>query len=205
MINSFDYDNDTQYANYFLYKNKLINVRTYEYITKLGFKTLLPANLDYKNMVRKNRILQNKKEFKEFKINFKEYRYIDGIDYLIGLNNAIVTCTKEFEIKREYLLGAVSIFAFQIFSRQDAVDVLMQNNFKNTTSLFLYLYRNEYLIRIDNLSLKTPVAKRLYSISNKGITMIKRFYSILEKATVSDFKFKSKNELIIDDILKKYE
>jgi hypothetical protein len=200
--NRFDHDNDIQYNGYLLYKNKLINARTYEVLVVNEIKILLPINFA---MNRKNRILDNKKDFAEYKLNFKEYRYVDGYNSLLGINKALKICETTFKIKGEYINAAITLFGFQIFSLQDIHDILEQSKFKNTVAIFNFLDGNGFLLRIDNLPIGSQKKNRVYSFSEKGFSMVKLFYDTLENSTVFDFKFKSKKEILIDNILKKYE
>ena len=201
-MSNFDHDNDIQYNGYLLYKNKLINARTYELLIKNEIKILLPINFV---MNRKNRILGNKKDFSEYKLNFKEYRYIDGYNSLLGINKALKLCETTFKIKNEYINAVLTLFGFQVFTLQDIHDILGQSEFKKSITIFNFLDDNGFLLRIDNLPLGARKENRVYSISEKGFSMVKLFYDTLEKATVFDFKFKSKKELLVDSILKKYE
>lgn len=199
---NFDHDNDIQYNGYLLYKNKLINARTYEVLIKNEIKILLPINFA---MNRKNRILRIKKDFSEYKLNFKEYRYIDGYNSLLGINKALRLCETTFKIKNEYINAVLTLFGFQVFTLQDIHDILGQSEFKKAITIFNFLDSHGFLLRIDNLPMGAQKKNRVYSISEKGFSMVKLFYDTLEKATVSDFKFKSKKELLVDSILKKYE
>jgi hypothetical protein len=198
----FDHDNDIQYNGYLLYKNKLINARTYEVLIASDIKILLPKNFD---MNRKNRILHNKKDFSEYKLNFKEYRYIDGYNSFLGINKALKLCETTFKIKTEHINAALTVFCFQVFTKRDFLDILEQSEFKNSITIFNFLDSNGFLLRIDNLPTGTHKAYRVYSFSEKGFSMVRLFYETIEKATVFDFKFKNKNELLVDSILKKYE
>lgn len=201
-MSDFDYDNDIQYNNYLLYRNKMINVRTYELLMENDIKILLPINFE---MNRKNRILQNKKDFSEYKLNFKEYRYVDGFNSLLAINKAYNECQANFKLKSEYINAVLTLFGFQVFTMQDMIDVLDQSEFKNSTTIFNVLYGHGFLIRIDDLPPGARKTNRVYSFSEKGVAMVKMFYQTLEKATVFDFKFKSKKERLIDDILKKHD
>jgi len=198
----FDHDNDIQYNGYLLYKKKLINARTYEVLIANDIKILLPINFD---MNRKNKILNNKKDFSSYRLSFKEYRFIDGFDTFLGLNKAIIICTKEFKIPKENLFVILTIFPFQVFTRGDIIDVLTQSGFKSPNSFFLNLKTKDYLLRLDNSKEKTKYTKMVFTFSNKGFELVKLFYETLEKTTVFDFKFKNKNETLVDTILKKYE
>jgi hypothetical protein len=197
----FDHDNDIQYIGYLLYQNKFINARAYEVLMANDIKILLPINFD---MNRKNKILQNKKDFGEYKLNFKEYRYVDGYNSLLGINKALRLCETTFKIKNEYINAAVTLFGFQIFTLQDFHDILEQTEFKNSITIFNFLEGHGFLLRIDNLPMGAQKTNRVYSFSEKGTSMVQLFYDTLEKATVFDFKFKSKKELLVDSILKKY-
>lgn len=208
MKSNFDYDSDAEYLNYTFYKNRLINARTYELVTRLKIKILLPINHeeDLNKMLRRNRLLQLKNgEFHSFKLNLKDYRFVNGVSSLIGVNRAIRTCMSEFGLNQSQLLAMVTIYGFQIFSRNDAIDILRQSQFKNAKGLFFFFVREEYLMRIDDLSKNTKVDRRVYCISKKGLGVVRRFYDIIESSTVFDFKFKSKSELLVDDILKRFE
>ena len=198
----YDHDNDIQYNGYLLYLNKLINARTYEVLIKNEIKILLPINFA---MNRKNRILGNKKDFSAYKLNFKEYRYIDGYNSLLAINKAYKECEVAFKIKFEYVNAALTLFGFQVFTKQDILDILEQSKFKNAITIFNFLDAHGYLLRIDSLPIGARKENRVYSFSKKGFSMVKMFYDTLEKSTVFDFKFKSKKELLIDNILKKYE
>lgn len=198
----FDHDNDIQYNGYLLYKNKLINARTYEVLISNEIKILLPINFD---MNRKNRILQNRKDFREYKLNFKEYRYVDGLDSFLSINNAFKLCESTFNLNREHITAALTLVCFQVFTKQDGLDILNQSQFKKPTAIFNFLDANGFLLRIDDLKEKSHISKRVYSFSEKGFSMVKLFYETLDKATVFNFKFKNKNELIVDAILKKFE
>jgi hypothetical protein len=200
--NKFDHDNDIQYNGYLLYKNKLINARTYEVLIANEIKILLPINFD---MNRKNRILQNKKDFSEYKLNFKEYRYVDGFDSFLAINKAYTECQTIYKITPDYINAALTVFCFQVFSKSDFLDVLDQCGFKKSTRLFTFFIKNGFFLRIDDLPKGVNRIKRVYSFSEKGFSMVKLFYETLEKATVFDFKFKTKRELLVDSILKKYE
>jgi len=198
----FDHENDIQYNGYLLYKNKLINARTYEVLIANDIKILLPIHFD---MNRKNRILQNKKDFSEYKLNFKEYRFVDGIDFLLAVNKAYQECKAKYNMTAEMINSALTLCCFQVFTKQDAYDVLTQSGFSNEARVFNNLDTKGILFRIDDLPKKTLKHKRVYSFSEKGFSMVKLFYETLNKATVFDFKFKNKNELLVDSILKKYE
>lgn len=198
----YDHKNDIQYNGYLLYLKKLINARTYEVLIANEIKILLPVNFD---MNRKNRILQNKKDFGEYKLNFKEYRYIDGYNSLIGINKALKLCQTTFKINSEYINAAITLFGFQVFTKQDGLDILSQSDFRKHIAIFNYLDVNGFLIRIDNLPIGAMKKNRVYSFSEKGFSMVKLFYDTLEQSTVFDFKFKSKKELLVDNILKKFE
>ena len=201
-MSNFDHDNDIQYNGYLLYRNKLINARTYEVLIANEIKILLPINFD---MNRKNRIIRNKTDFSGYKLSFKEYRYIDGYDSLLAINKAYKKCEATFKIKFEYTNAALTLFGFQVFTLQDIHDILKQSEFKNSITIFNFLDSHDFLLRIDNLPLGAQKTNRVYSFSDKGFSMVKLFYDTLEKATVFDFKFKSKKELLVDAILKKYE
>jgi hypothetical protein len=198
----FDHDNDIQYNGYLLYKNKLINARTYEVLIASEIKILLPINFD---MNRKNRILHNRKDFSEYKLNFKEYRYVDGIDTFLAINKAYEVCKNEFKLNTDQLNAALTLCCFQVFTKQDGLDALRQSQFKKEIRIFNFLVANGFLLRIDDLKEKTHISKRVYCFSNKGFTMINLFYETLDKATVIDFKFKNKRELLVDNILKKFD
>jgi hypothetical protein len=202
MASDFDYDNDIQRNGYLLYQKKLINARTYEVLMDNDIKILLPINFE---MNRKNKILQNKKDFSEYKLNFKEYRYIDGYNSLLAINKAYKECRIAFKIKNEYINAAITLFGFQVFTKQDIIDILQQSEFKKAIITFNYLDSHGFLLRIDNLPIGTPKNNRVYSFSEKGFSMVKLFYDTLEKSNVYDFKFKSKKELLVDNILKKHE
>jgi len=205
-MSNFDYENDIEYSGYLFYKNKLINVRTYERLLINKIKILLPINKEIKDLInRKNKILNNKKDFGAYQLSFKDYRYVDGFDGLLGINKAITICAKEFKIPKEHLLGVLTIFPFQVFSRQDIIDVLTQSGFKNPNNFFLYLKNKDYILRLDNSAEKTIYTKMVFAFSNKGFELVKLFYDTLEKASVFDFKFKNKSEVLVDDIIKKYE
>lgn len=199
---NFDHDNDIQYNGYLLYKNKLINARTYEVLIANDIKILLPIKF---NMNRKNRILQNRKDFSVYKLNFKEYRFVDNIDFLLAVNQAYQICKTTFNLTTDQLNAALTLCCFQVFAKQDGLDVLTQSGFKRGNRLFNFLDENGFLLRIDDLKDKTLISKRVYSFTEKGFSMVKLFYETLDKATVFDFKFKNKNELLVDSILKKYE
>lgn len=201
MASDFDHDNDIQRNGYLLYQKKLINARTYELLMENNIKILLPINFE---MNRKNRILQNRKDFGEYRLNFKEYQYVDGYNSLLAINKAYKECEAVFKIKNEYINAAITLFGFQIFTNQDIRDVLEQTGFKKCTTIFNFLDSNGFLIRIDNLPMGTNKVNRVYSFSEKGFSMVKLFYDTLEKATVYDFKFKNKKELLVDSILDKY-
>jgi hypothetical protein len=156
-------------------------------------------------MNRKNKILQNKKDFSEYKLNFKEYRYVDGVDFLLAINKAYQECNAKYNMTSEMINAALTLCCFQVFTKQDAFDVLTQSGFSNEARVFNYLYTKGFLLRIDDLPQKTLKSKRVYSFSDKGFSMVKLFYETLDKATVFDFKFKNKSELLVDSILKKYE
>lgn len=198
----FDHDNDIQYNGYLLYKNKLINARAYEVLIANDIKILLPLNFE---MNRKNRILQNRKDFSEYKLNFKEHRFVENIDFLLAVNQAYEVCKKDFKLNTEQLNAALTLCCFQVFTKEDGLDVLRQSQFKKEITLFNFLDKNGFLLRIDDLKEKTHISKRVYSFSEKGFSMIKLFYQTLDKITVFDFKFKNKKELLVDSILKKYE
>lgn len=198
----FDHDNDIQYNGYLLYKNKLINARTYEVLIANDIKILLPLNFE---MNRKNRILQNRKDFSEYKLNFKEHRFVENIDFLLAVNQAYEVCKKDFKLNTEQLNAALTLCCFQVFTNEDGLDVLRQSQFKKEITLFNFLDKNGFLLRIDDLKEKTHISKRVYSFSDKGFSMVKLFYQTLDKATVFDFKFKNKSELLVDSILKKHE
>lgn len=200
---SFDHDNDIQYNGYFLYKNKLINARTYEVLIANEIKILLPIKFE---MNRKNRILQNRKDFSEYKLNFKEYRFVDGVDSFLAINKAYEVCKKEFKIINiDCINAALTLCCFQVFTKQDALDVLRQSQFKKEITVLNFLEANGFLLRIDDLKEKSHISKRVYCFSNKGSALVNLFYETLNTATVFDFKFKNKNELLVDSILKKYE
>lgn len=199
--NRYDHENDIQYNGYLLYCKKLINARTYEVLVEHEIKILLPVNFD---MNRKNKILQNKKEFGEFKLNFKEHVYIDGFNSLLGINKALSICENTFKIKPEQINAAVTLFGFQVFTQQDALDVLDQSEFKKSNAIFNFLYSNGFLLRIDNFPDTARKVNRVYSFSKKGFSMVKLFYDTIENCNVFDFKFKSKKELLVESILKKY-
>lgn len=198
----FDHDNDIQRNGYLLYQNKLINARTYEVLIANDIKILLPIHFD---MNRKNRILQNRKDFSEYKLNFKEYRYIDGFDSFLAINKAYVECQTRYKIKFDYINAGLTVFCFQVFTKRDFLDILDQSNFKESTRIFTFFVTKGFLLRIDDLPKLTNRANRVYSFSEKGLSMVKLFYETLDKATVYDFKFKNKSELLVDSILKKYE
>lgn len=198
----FDHDNDIQYNGYLLYKNKLINARTYEVLIANDIKILLPLKFD---MNRKNRILQNRKDFNEYKLNFKEYRFVDNIDFLLAVNQAYELCKSTFGLTTDQVNAALTLCCFQVFTRQDGIDVLSQSKFKKSSTIFHVLETKGLLLRIDDRKEKTLISKRVYCFSAKGFSMVKLFYETLEKATVFDFKFKNKSELLVDSILKKYE
>lgn len=198
----FDHDNDIQYNGYLLYKNKLINARTYEVLIANEIKILLPINF---RMNRKNRILRVKKDFSEYKLNFKEHRYVDGFDYFLAINKAFLLCESTFNLNKEQLNAALTLCCFQVFTKQDGLDVLNQSGFKKATAVFNYLDLKGFLLRIDDCKEKTHISKRVYSFTNKGFEMVKLFYETLDNATVFDFKFKNKNEVLVDNILKKFD
>lgn len=200
--NDFDHDNDTEANGYFLYKNKLINAKTYELLIKYDIKILLPVDFD---MNRKNRILQNRKDFKEYKLNFKEFQYVDGFNSLLSINKAYTECEAKFGISHSNLNAVLTLFCFQIFTREDMFDILNQSGFKVFKSTFIFLEKNNFILRIDTLSKLTQINNRVYIFSDKGIAMVKMFYKILDQGTVYDFKFKSKRDLLVDNLLKKYE
>lgn len=198
----FDHDNDIQRNGYLLYQSKLINARTYEVLIANDIKILLPIHFD---MNRKNRILQNRKDFSEYKLNFKEYRYVDGYNSFLGINKAYTECQTLFKIKFDYINAGITVFCFQVFTKRDFLDILEQSNFKESTKIFTFFVNKGFLLRIDDLPKLTNRAKRVYSFSEKGFSMVKLFYETLDKTTVFDFKFKNKSELLVDNILKKYE
>jgi hypothetical protein len=200
--NDFDHDNDTQANGYFLYKNKLINARTYELLIEYDIKILLPVNFD---MNRKNRILQNRKNFQEYKLNFKEFQYVDGFNSLLSINKAYQQCEDKYQITTNNLNAVLTLFCFQIFTKQDMFDVLNQSGFKFLKSTFIFLDKNNFILRVDTLSKLTKVNNRVYAFSEKGIALVKMFYDVIEQSSVSDFKFKSKKDLLVDNLLKKYE
>lgn len=200
--NDFDHDNDTEANGYFLYKNKLINAKTYELLIKYDIKILLPVDFD---MNRKNRILQNRKDFKEYKLNFKEFQYVDGFNSLLSINKAYQECEAKFGISHSNLNALLTLFCFQIFTREDMFDILNQSGFKVFKSTLIFLEKNNFILRIDTLSKLTKIDNRVYTFSEKGISMVKMFYDILDQGTVHDFKFKSKRDLLVDNLLKKYE
>lgn len=199
---SFDHDNDIQYNGYLLYMKKLINARTYEVLIENEIKILLPVNFD---MNRKNKILQNKKEFGEYKLNFKEYHFVDGFNSLIGINKAFAICGNAFKINSQHINAAITLFGFQVFTIQDALDILSQSDFKKSITVFSFLDSHGFLLRIDDRPDGTLKRNRVYCFSEKGFSMVKMFYNELDKTNVFDFKFKTKKELLIDNILKKYE
>lgn len=196
----FDYDNDIQYNGYLLYKNKLINARTYEVLIANDIKILLPINFD---MNRKNRILQNKKDFSEYRLNFKEFRYVDNIDFFLGVNQAYQLCKTTFKINTDQINAALTLCCFQVFTKRDGLDVLGQSGYCRENRIFNFLETNGFLLRIDDLKEQTHISKRVYSFSDKGFSMVKLFYQTLNKDTVFEFKFKNKKELLVDSILKK--
>ena len=198
----FDHDNDIQRTGYLLYQKKLINARTYEVLMANDIKILLPINFE---MNRKNKILQNKKDFSEYKLNFKEYRYVDGYNSLLAINKAYTECQTNYKIKFDYINAGLTVFCFQVFTKRDFLDVLDQSNFKESSKIFTFFVAKGFLLRIDDLPKLTNRANRVYSFSEKGFSMVKLFYETLDKATVFDFKFKNKSELIVDSILKKHE
>lgn len=198
----YDHDNDIQHNGYLLYKNKLINARTYEVLIANDIKILFPIHFD---MNRKNRILQNRKDFSEYKMSFKEYRYVDGFDSFLSINKAYTECQTVFKIKFDYINAGLTVFCFQVFTKRDFLDILDQSNFKDSTKIFTFFVNNGFLLRIDDLPKLTNRANRVYSFSKKGFAMVKLFYEILDQSSVFDFKFKTKKELLVDSILKKYE
>lgn len=208
MIKIFDYNNDIEYNGYLLYKNKLINARTYELLIDNDIKILPPKGFTMEQLVsinRKNKILHNKKDFESYKFSFKEYRFIDGFSYLVGINKALKECENAFGLQREYVLTAVTLFGFQVFTRNDANEILEKNGFNSSVSVFRYLLDKGYLIRIDNLPEKTKYLNRIFCFSDKGAAMVKMFYDTVEKTNFYDFKFKNKSQTLVDNILKKYE
>jgi hypothetical protein len=202
MAYDFDHDNDIQYNGYLLYRKKLINARTYEVLISNDIKILLPINFD---MNRKNRILQNKKDFSEYKLNFKEYRYVDGYNSLIGINKALNLCETTFKIKSEHINAALTLFGFQVFVKRDIFDILEQSGFEKPIVIFNTLNSKGFFLRLDDLKENIATSRRVYCFSEKGFSMVKLFYETLENFSVFDFKFKNKNEILIDNILKKYE
>lgn len=200
--NDFDHENDTQANDYFLYKNKFINAKTYKLLIKYDIKILLPVHFD---MNRKNRILQNRKDFREYKLNFKEFEFVDGFNSLLSINKAFTACEAKFGISHSNLNAALTLFCFQIFTREDMFDILNQSGFKVFKSTFNFLEKNNFILRIDTLPKKTQIDNRVYIFSDKGIAMVKMFYAILDQGSVYDFKFKSKKDLLVDKLLKKYE
>nr|WP_315173573.1 hypothetical protein [uncultured Flavobacterium sp.] len=198
----FDHDNDIQYNGYLLYKNKLINARTYEVLVSNEIKILLPINFD---MNRKNRILHNKKDFSEYKLSFKEYRFVDNIDFLLTINQAYQLCKTTFKMNTDQINATLTLCCFQVFTKQDGLDILSQSGYCRENRIFNFLDTNGFLLRIDDLKEQTHISKRVYSFSEKGFSMVKLFYKTLDKTTVFEFKFKNKKELLVDSILKKYE
>ena len=145
------------------------------------------------------------KDFKEYKLNFKEFQYVDGFNSLLSINKAYTECEAKFGISHSNLNAVLTLFCFQIFTREDMFDILNQSGFKVFKSTFIFLEKNNFILRIDTLSKLTKIDNRVYTFSEKGISMVKMFYEILDQGTVYDFKFKSKRDLLVDNLLKKYE
>jgi hypothetical protein len=202
---SIDHQNDIQSVSYMLYSHKLINYATYELLSSNNIKLLLPVGKSSKSsvseMVRKNKILKNKKDFSEYKLSFKEHVFVPELNSFLGINVAYQTCKNEFNLTTDEINGCVSLFCFQIFTQQQAFEILEQNLFKKNTAIFYSLERKKVLLRLDDSPDKSYRSKRVYTFSKFGISIVKKFYELIENKQVSDFVFKNKKELLVDKIL----